>query len=52
MWDDCLRLLQAVQPGGMKEFKIRLRGRGEAEVSSKPATDAGKILRFDVFEPV
>lgn len=32
-------------------YTIRLRGRGEAEVSSKPATDAGQVLKFDVFEP-
>ena len=32
-------------------YTIRLRGRGEAEVSSTPAPDAGKVLRFDVFEP-
>jgi hypothetical protein len=33
-------------------YTIRLRGRGEAEVKSKPAVDAGKVLRFDVFETV
>jgi hypothetical protein len=32
-------------------YTIRLRGRGEAEVSSTSAPDAGKVLRFDVFEP-
>jgi hypothetical protein len=32
-------------------YTIRLRGRGEAEVNSEPTPDAGKVLRFDVFEP-
>jgi hypothetical protein len=32
-------------------YTIRLRGRGEAEISSKPAADAGQVLKFDVFEP-
>jgi hypothetical protein len=31
-------------------YTICLRGRGEAEVVSVSAEDAGKILRFDVFE--
>ena len=33
-------------------YTIRLRGRGEAEVVSVSAEDAGKVLRFDVFEMV
>jgi len=31
-------------------YTIRLRGRGQAEVVSVPADDAGKVYRFDVFE--
>jgi len=31
-------------------YTIRLRGRGQAEVVSVPAEDAGKVHRFDVFE--
>jgi hypothetical protein len=31
-------------------YTIRLRGKGEAEVQSVPAADAGKVLGFDVFE--
>lgn len=33
-------------------YTIRLRGRVEAVVKSTPAADAGKILKFDVFEMV
>jgi hypothetical protein len=36
----------------VESYRIRLRGRGEAQVRSKAAADAGKVLRFDVFEPV
>ena len=31
-------------------YTIRLRGRGQAEVSSKHHPRAGQALRFDVFE--
>jgi hypothetical protein len=36
----------------IEKYTIRLRGGGEAAVSSKPAADAGKVLSFDVFEPL
>lgn len=33
-------------------YTIRLRGRGEAQVRTRRAPDAGKVLKFDVFEAV
>jgi len=41
---------RTIAPETVASYTIRLRGRGEAEVNSKPAPDAGKVLRFDVFE--
>jgi hypothetical protein len=41
---------RTIAPQAVDSYTIRLRGRGEAEVSSKPAPQAGKVLRFDVFE--
>jgi hypothetical protein len=36
----------------VSSYTIRLRGRGQSEVSSVPAENAGQTLRFDVFELV
>jgi len=41
---------RTIAPQTVDSYTIRLRGRGEAEVNSKPAPDAGRVLRFDVFE--
>jgi len=43
---------RVIAPETVDSYTIRLRGRDEAEVNSKPAPDAGKVLRFDVFEAV
>jgi hypothetical protein len=43
---------RAIAAETVDSYTIRLRGRGEAAVNSVPATDAGKLLVFDVFEPV
>lgn len=42
---------RTIAPETVNSYTIRLRGGGEAEVSSEPTPDAGKVLRFDVFEP-
>ena len=41
---------RTVAKQAIDHYTIRLHGRGEAEVVSVPAADAGKTLRFDVFE--
>jgi len=41
---------RTIAPQTVNSYTIRLRGRGEAKVKSKAAPDAGKVLRFDVFE--
>jgi len=42
---------RTIVPQTVDSYRIRLRGRGEAEVTSMSAPAAGKVLRFDVFEP-
>jgi hypothetical protein len=42
---------RAIAAETVDSYTIRLRGRGEAAVTSIPTADAGKILKFDVFEP-
>lgn len=41
-----------VAPRTIEKYTIRLRGGGKAAISSKAAADAGRVLRFDVFEPL
>jgi len=43
---------RTLAPQTVDGYTIRLRGRGEAEVNSKPTDMAGQVLRFDVFEPL
>jgi hypothetical protein len=42
---------RVVAPTTIDSYTIRLRGRGEAQVSTTAAGQAGRVLRFDVFEP-
>ena len=39
-----------VAPETVDRYTIRLRGRGQAEVANVPASDAGLVRKFDVFE--
>jgi hypothetical protein len=43
---------RTVAPKTVDSYTIRLRGRGQAQVTSVPAVNAGKTLLFDVFEPL
>jgi len=41
---------RVIAPETIDQYTIRLRGRGQAEVVSVPAGEAGKLYQFDVFE--
>ena len=41
---------RVMAPETVDRYTIRLRGRGQAEVVSVPADEAGKLYRFDVFK--
>jgi hypothetical protein len=44
------RIERKVAPQTVDRYTIRLRGKGEAEVTKLAAADAGRVLEFDVFE--
>lgn len=44
------RIERKVASQAVDRYTIRLRGKGEAEVTKTPAADAGRVLEFDVFE--
>lgn len=41
---------RVIAPASVDRYTIRLRGRGQAEVKTVPAENAGQKLRFDIFE--
>jgi len=43
-------LARTVAADTVQSYSLRLRGRGQADVRRAPATNAGKVLRFNVFE--